>query len=245
MASFFSNQTRLVEEYFKDWHNKFKIIGEKGDGRSRYCQLFDVFEERERREMTSPTDEEENIITFHNCIGCNLEEGCLNIQDFVEQFSGTEKIRSYLTTYSLLFYTLAERIGVIYKELGVIDNRGEFDWSRFPTLRRIKHWANFFKHPKAYMFLHHPGYFLEDDPDRPNFMIEGEINNDFVDSFYRAGSKNDELRALFANKKGWNIVFPDIMKLTKELCTEIDNACDFVIQPENIELLRPFTLRNY
>jgi hypothetical protein len=245
MASFFSEQTRLIEHSFSEWHNKFVAVSGEFDGRSRYCQLFDLFEKRERRDLTETANDKGYIITFHNCIGCNFEEGCLNILDFVKQFSGTEKVRTYLTIYTLLFYTLAERIGVIYKELGVIDNNGEFDWTQFPVMRHIKHWANFFKHPKSYMFLHHPDYFLENDPDRPNFMIEGEVNSNFVDSFYKASRKNAELRTLFTNKRDWKIVFPDLLVFTQELCDEVDKVCDFVMKPENIEKLRPFTLRDY
>jgi hypothetical protein len=36
-----------------------------------------------------------------------------------------------------------------------------------------------FKYPKAYVFLHHPSYFLENDPSKPNFLVKGEINNQF------------------------------------------------------------------
>ncbi len=242
---FFIEQTRLIEQYFKDWHNKSVSLGEDGVSHSRYCQLFDIFEKRELRELNSSTNDNFEISTFHNCIGCNLEEGCLNILDFVEQFSGTEKVRTYLTIYTLLCYILAERLGVIYKELGVISNNGEFDWTKFPVLRRIKHWANFFKHPKSYMFLHHPGYFLENDPNRPNFLIENEVNSDFVDSFYKARGKNDELRNLVANRKDWNVIFPNLLVFTQELCNEVDKACEYVKQPDSIERLRSFTLENY
>lgn len=245
MADFFGEQTKLVSNYFEEWHKKFKTTGDADDGRSRYCQLFDVFEERERRELPISTNKDSSSITFHNCIGCNFEEGCLNILDFVKQFSGTEKTRTYLTLYTLLFYTLAERMAVIYKELGIVDNKGNFNWNQFPVLRNIKHWANFFKHPKSYMFLHHPSYFLEDDPDRPDFLIEGEVDSNFVDSFYRAGSNNQQLRNLFANKKGWKIIFPNIVELTKKLCAEVDTICDLIIIPKNIDILRPFTLKDF
>jgi len=57
---------------------------------------------------------------------------------------------------------------------------------KLPVLRNIKHWAIFFKYPKAYIFLHHPSCFLENDPSKPNFLAYGEINNEFVEKFYCA-----------------------------------------------------------
>lgn len=243
-SSYFSEQTLKVADFFENWHNQFKSDGAGKGERSRYCLLFDTFDERERKDLVGPEVEDMDALTFHNCIGCNFEEGCLNVLDFVKQFAGTEKVRTYLTTYSLLFYTLAERLAVVYQELGVVNGQ-QFDWSRYPVLRSIKHWANFFKHPKAYMFLHHPGYFLENDSSRPNFMIEGEVDSSFVDSFYRAGADNKELRRLFENKKGWNVIFPDLLSFTKSLCDEVDRICDFILQPENIEKLRAFTFKDY
>ncbi len=243
-ANFFSEQTKLAAAYFEQWHHAFKSkTGDRGE-RSRYCQLFDVFEDREKRELINAGVKEDDIPSFHNCLGCNFEEGCMNVLDFLKEFEGTEKTRTYLTVYTLLFYTLAERLAVVYQELGVVNGK-QFDWQQFPVLRNIKHWANFFKHPKAYMFLHHPGYFLENDPDRPNFMINGEVDTVFVDSFYRAGADNIKLRSLFENKKGWNIIFPDLLQMTKDLCDEVDKACDFVMQPSNVEVLRTFTLKDY
>lgn len=243
-TSFFSEQTKQVADFFETWHNEFKSRSDSGEERSRYCQLFDAFEEREKREFPEQPAQGETDIMFHNCIGCNFEEGCLNILDFVKTFSGTKNERTYFTIYSLLFYTLAERMAVVYQELGIVNGRN-FDWSRFPVLRKIKHWANFFKHPKAYMFLHHPVYFLENDPERPNFMINGEVDSNFVDSFYRAGADNLELRRLFENQKGWKVIFPALPEFTRELCHEMDVICDFILQPENIEILRLFTYKDY
>lgn len=245
MASFFSEQTKQVSDYFEKWHTEFKYSSKNGDMRSRYCQLYDVFEDRERREPFNENNKKYNSPLYHNCIGCNLEEGCLNILDFTQRFSGGENARTYLTIYSLLFYTLAERMGVIYEELGIITDKNKFDWTKFPVLRQIKHWANFFKHPKSYMFLHHPDYFLENDPKRPNFLIEGEINSDFVNRYYKANANNEQLRSVLTNKKDWKIIFPDIVKFTKNLCYEIDNFCEYVIRPENVEVLRSFTFRDY
>lgn len=238
----FAEQTKLVAEFFEQWHNKLKSASPDSVDRSRYCMLFDAFEDRERQEYLVQGKTVDGV-SFHNCIGCNIEEGCLNVLYFLKCFSETENVRTYLTVYSLLFYTLAERLAVVYKELGLVNGR-DFDWTKFPVLRNIKHWANFFKHPKAYMFLHHPNYFIENDPDRPNFMIEGEVDSTFVDSFYRAGADNDELRRLFGNRKGWTIVFPDLLQLTKDMCQEIDQACDFFLKSDNIEKLRAFTLED-
>lgn len=243
-SNYFSEQTKLVADFFEKWHNELKINSVEKGQRSRYCLLYDAFEDRERKELEENGINDAGRTSFHNCIGCNFEEGCLNILDFVKQFAGTEKVRTYLTIYSLLFYTLAERLAVVYHELGVVNGK-KFDWSQFPILRNIKHWANFFKHPKAYMFLHHPDYFLEKDPDRPNFMIEGEVDSSFVDLFYRAGADNEALRQLLGNKKGWKVIFPDLLLFTKDLCKEVDNAFDFILKSENIEKLRPFTLKDY
>ena len=237
--SFFSSQTKQVYEYFNEWlfsnpDNK----EEEESKKSIYCELYDVFHQKEF-EVSNDSDK-----SYHNCIGCNFEEGCLTILDFLKKFSETTNISPYLTIYSLLFYSQAERLAVVYKELGYTSGNS-FDWTRFPTLRTIKHWANFFKHPKAYMFLHHPSYFIETDPEKPNFMINGVIDTAFVENFYRAGADNTMLQQLFENGTKFKIFYPDLLQFTRDLCAEFSAIIPVIKQEAHTQLLRKYTIDNF
>lgn len=235
----FSSQTYKVYEYFNEW--LFSNLDNKNNEESKktiYCELFDVFH---LKEFKATNDSRKN---YHNCIGCNLEEGCLTILDFLEKFSKATNVSSYLTIYSLLFYSQAERLAVIYNELGYTIHDG-FDWTRFPTLRSIKHWANFFKHPKAYMFLHHPCYFIESDPNIPNFMINGVIDNSFVEKYYRARADNTMLQQLFENGTKFKIIYPDLLELTIKMCAEFAAIIPVIKEEAHTQLLRKYTIDNF
>jgi hypothetical protein len=237
--TFFSTQTQEVYEYFESW--LFSYSENKtndGNKKSIYCDLYDFFY---KKEIDSNKSDSKN---YHNCIGCNFEEGCFTILDYLRRFSGSTSISPYLTIYSLLFYHQAERLAVIYKELRYTSGKN-FDWVSFPTLRTIKHWANFFKHPKAYMFLHHPSYFIETDPEKPNFLIQGIINTDFVDNFYKASADNTQLLQLFENGKKFKIFYPDLLQLTKDLCTEFSNIIPIIKLEKNADKLRKYTIDNF
>jgi len=46
------------------------------------------------------------------------------------------------------------------------------------------------------MLLHHPTYHIGSDPGKPNFMINGIIDNEFILKFYKDDKKNQELESL-------------------------------------------------
>ena len=236
--AYFSQQTVQVLEFFDKWFYSMKPLEESGfEKRARFCELFDVFHEREGGDSTWE-------VTHHNCLGCNFNEGCSTILDFLQRFSGSSNVCSYLSIYTLLFYSQAERLGVIYKELGFC-TKNAFDWQSFPSLSLIKHWANFFKHPKAYMYLHHPTYHIETDPGRPNFLVNGVIDSSFVKKFYRASADNEELTKQFQKGIHYKVFFPDLILLTTELCQTFNDIIPEIKKPENIELLRKYTLNNF
>lgn len=235
---YFSDQTFKVLEYFETWlYSMPPIEGGDFDKRSIFCELFDVFHEREGGTSTLE-------MPHHNCIGCNFDEGCLTILEFLKRFSGSTNMLPYLTIYTLLFYAQAERMGVIYKELGYV-SRDNFDWGAFPNLALIKHWANFFKHPKAYMYLHHPTYHIETDPGRPNFMLNGIIDTQFVQTFYRAGADNKKLAKHFEKGTSYTVFFPDLLELTKNLCQAFQDIIPIIKKIENIEVLRKYTVQDW
>lgn len=218
---FFKKQVLDSAEYFENWLYKkqSKIVAEENDEwkKTFYCDLYDVFSDYHRSQI----GKEHEIA--HNCIGCNFEEGTSNIELFFKYNQNSESERYFLTLYSLLFYLQAERLAVIYKELGyTVQNKDEFNWAAFPVLQRIKYWANFFKHPKYYMLLHHPAFYIEGDSFIPNFMINGVIDDDFINKFYSGGKLNEDLRVELENKDNFIVVFPNLLNLTKDLCNEFE-----------------------
>jgi len=217
---YFLDQITESSDYFDKWlYPKVSDILEF-DGepikKSLYCDIYSAFEKYNQTKRNNTS------LIVHNCIGCNFEEGALAINYFLETNKNCTNVQYYLNLYSFLFYAQAERLAVIYKEIGFTNNKSDFDWEAFPNLQLIKYWANFFKHPKSYMFLHHPLYFLETDPHKPNFNISPIIDNNFVKQFYRAGSDNNQLRQILENKENATVFFPDLIEMTKTLCEEFE-----------------------
>ncbi len=231
---YFFNQTVEVADYFENW-----LYPNQKDADikiSTYCTLYDAFSESYQKKIGKPG------IIAHNCIGCNLEESARIITFFLQTNKNCRNIQYYLTLYSLLFYTHVERLAVIYKEIGYVTNKGEFNWNNFQNLQAIKYWANFFKHPKAYMFLHHPSFFIVTDPNKPNFMINGVIDDEFVKTFYKAGANNDLLRQKLANKNHVKVFYPDLIKMTQMLCVEFSKIVEVIINdPDIITKLESYT----
>jgi hypothetical protein len=176
----------------------------------------------------------------HNSIPCNLTDGANLIVQFLKNNEDCKSIRYFVNIYSTFFYQQAERYAVVYEQLGITLKNGKFDWNQFPNLQLIKYWANFFKHPKSSMFLHHPTYHIESFPENPNFLFKGIINSAFVKKYYSGGNHNKELETLLLNQD-FKIFFPDLIELTNQLCTEFERIFDIVnSKPENIEKLQKF-----
>lgn len=215
---FFKNQTEEAADYFEKWlydgdQSPFSADGEPIT-KSQFCELYDLFYSREMAKNPDSKD------IHHNCVGCNLEEGARNAEYFLRTNKRCGNPGYYLSMFSLLMYVMAERVAVIYQEMGEPYSASSFSWDRFPTLQLIKYWANLFKHPKAYMFLHHPTYHIETDPEAPNTMLGQRIDAEFVRTFYRAGADNVKLRRLLTDEETATVFYPDLVEFTKELCDE-------------------------
>jgi hypothetical protein len=240
---YFNEQIQHSESYFNKWlyTSESKILTHKGEPikKTVYCELDDTFSNYH----SSKIDNEHGIA--HNCLSCNFKEGAKNIELFFEYNKNTNSRRYFLTLYSLMFYLQAERLGVIYKELGFnIEYKGEskFNWTAFPKLQRIKYWANFFKHPKYYMLLHHPMFFIEGDPYTPNLIINGIIDDAFIHKFYSGGKSNKDLRAELENKNNFIIIFPNLLNLTIDLCSEFEKIVTLITNDkETIAKLATYT----
>lgn len=234
---YFSNQTVECAEYFESWlyptETRNKLTGNK---KSIYDSLYTTFSDNYRQKTGKPE------IIAHNCIGCNFDDSASNILYFLNSNKNSQHIQYYLRIYTFLFYEHAERLGVIYKELGFVDGNNKFNWSLFPALQSIKYWANFFKHPKSAMLLHHPDFFIDSDPNKPNFMINEIINDDFIKTYYKGDKSNDELRDKLANKNHVKIFYPNLIVTTKALCAEFAKIVDTIKSNQSyIDKLEPYT----
>jgi len=234
---YFFNQTVECAEYFEKWlypsDERNKLTGSK---KSIYDILYATFSDNYKRKTGKPQ------IIAHNCIGCNFEDSALTILYFLNSNRNCPHIAYYINLYTFLFYGHAERLAVIYQEIGYIDSNKKFDWSSFPVLQSIKYWANFFKHPKSAMLLHHPDFFIDTDPSKPNFMINEIINDKFIKTYYKGDKTNEELREKLANKNHVKIFYPDLVETTRQLCNEFSKIVDTIINNQGfIDKLEPYT----
>jgi hypothetical protein len=191
----------------------------------------------------------DNGVYNHNCIPCNLTDGAGLIYQFLQNNTNCESIRYFVTIYSLLLYLQAERFGVIYKDLeyDYLNKKGnkEFNWKSFPELLLVKRWANFFKHPKSSMFIHHSTFHIEGYPKNPNFMFDGIINSDFIEKYYANENSNSELSEKLLNKN-FKVFFPDLVEFTKLICGESDKLITIInSKKENVEKLKRFSNNTY
>lgn len=230
--NYFQEQVNAASNYFEDWiysrNCNTPDVKNKTEQTSYYSQLHSTFSSIYKSHGLSHTFK-------HNCIGCNLEEGAKNIELFFKYNKNVQSERYFLTLFTMLFYLQAERMAVIYSELGFIKiqrKKKVFDWCKTPELLRIKYWANFFKHPKAYMLLHHPSFFIQGDPNIPNFMVNEIIDEKFIQTFYKGDEKNLDLRDKLLNKDGVIIIFPNLVKFTKDLCREFEKLVDLIVSDE-------------
>lgn len=164
----------------------------------------------------------------HNCIPCNLNSSANIIWQFLNNHKECAQIEYFLQVYTLLFYTHVEKCAVIYVELGFVKKgtNDQFDWEQFPSFQKIKYWANFFKHPKSFMYVHHPVFYL-DSHDFPSGIMRKTINTEFVKKYFSGGKKNEELSKNVSNQDA-NVFYPNLIEFTKELCFEFEKLINLI-----------------
>lgn len=162
----------------------------------------------------------------HNCLGCNLAEVESEYVNFLKQYKRFNSENESFTLYILLSYLLVERIELIMKLMELPES---FRLQNFRTLITIRRWANFIKHPKSFMLVHHPSYIHENDP-LIETIKEGkiEINTAFIETYYNGESRNKDLFKIVENKINVLVVYPNIEELTQNFCLEIRNFIDLI-----------------
>ena len=206
---------------FWDFHNNSKC---KGEYDTLFCNIHTHFEDG------------------HNCIACNLNESNSRIERFLISFKLFDDINTTFTNFILLMYLQVE---CIFEYLNILGLPEQYIKKNFQTLFTIKRWANFLKHPKSFMLVHHPKFIYESIWEKQEKEIV--INTEFVKKFYAGDKKNNELYKLLSNKENVLVVYPDPKKLINDFCDIQKKFCDLIAENQMIrEILDDkATIKNY
>ncbi len=173
--------------------------------------------------------------TAHNCLGCNLAD---LTNAFGEVLNGLTKCKDLQAAFSIYFMWLnvfVERYDFMFSYLGVPDS---YRIKHFPVFLQIKHWANFQKHPKAFLFVHHPSFScptvgITVDKKKPKI-----IDQVFVDKYYKGGKHNESLSSELMNARSVVVHYPDPRTIVEDFCAQSQKFVEIVAKnPMYQELL--------
>jgi hypothetical protein len=149
----------------------------------------------------------------HNCLACNLADLVKSIEliaglipDIKDEFTSN-------ATYMIWLYLLCERMEEVLK---IVSLPKEIVEEKFPQMRLIKRWANFFKHPKAFLLVHHPSYDLTKIA-----AAVLKIDDTYISKYWAGDKHNDALYRDLTNNTKVVVVFPDLCDFTNKLGGEL------------------------
>lgn len=170
----------------------------------------------------------------HNCLGCNFADSQTMIHNFLKKYESYSDLQESFTLYILILYLLVERMEIVMDLVQVPDTYRD---THFKVFQQIRKWANFIKHPKAFILTHHPEYDFENSGISFDKKFKIVINDQFVTEYYKGESdpakqksKNKDLYQKLHNQKDIHVVFPDIAQLTKKLCYSVDAFSDLILK---------------
>jgi hypothetical protein len=225
-----------VKKAFKDTLDSFSV-GAYKDDMPLMCEIHGAFGGLEG--------------IHHNCLGCNFADSTEQIKKVLELHESYSEIRHSFPLYILSLYLLVERMDSVMDMVSVPD---KFREKHFKVFQQIRKWANFIKHPKSFILVHHPDYNFENSGFEIDKIFQETINEQFVTEFYKGQKSLDEQKKInkelyqrLHNKKDILVLFPDIGKVTKKFCYSINKFVDLVTKNEvYIEILQDeATIENY
>ncbi len=96
----------------------------------------------------------------HNCLACNLTQSLVILGNYLVELKEREKnqntpvnLYSSYSTFILLLHLQTEKIFTLFQFIGITRRYQKDNWK---ILTMINLWANFVKHPKGFLFCHHP-----------------------------------------------------------------------------------------
>lgn len=171
---------------------EFHHSGRKGTYGSLFCNIHDNFK------------------NGHNCVACNLNDSNRRIENFLYGYRLFNDVHTAFTTYILLLYLQVE---CIFEYFSIIQIPETYVLKHFQTFYTVKRWANFLKHPKAFILVHHPIWEYKNDKSVKKNEKKPIIDTEFVKKFYGGDSKNNELLKILNNQEDVIVLFPNPVEL--------------------------------
>ncbi len=166
-----------------------------------------------------------NFKDGHNCVACNLNDSNRRIENFLLGYRLFTDIHTTMTNYIFLLYLQTE---CIFEYINYLQLQTSYIQKKFQILFTIKRWANFLKHPKSFMLVHHPVWDYKKDLKifvNKNTPI---IDTEFVQKYYSGDSKNKELMRELINKKDLTVLYPNPYDLIVEFCDAQKKFSDLI-----------------
>jgi hypothetical protein len=116
--------------------------------------------------------------------------------------------------------------------IGLREERFRLSTDGMRALREIKQWANFFKHPGAFLWCHAPTYACLSlhtiDREHTGFILDQTVVNDH---YVMNERKQRDLHSDLSNAQDVLVVFPELVDLTKRFCQGVDDFCNTISSP--------------
>lgn len=167
----------------------------------------------------------------HNCLGCNFADATSWIHNFLQSSlsSPQASVQEFYFDYLIKLYLFVERSYIVFD---IVNLPVEYRSRHFSIFQKVHKWANFIKHPKSFLLVHHPRYFMEDDVmadeefDRSAFGVI--IDQEFVLEYYAGPDNNSKLHKLLTNKNDVAVLFPNVVELTVDFCSGLHKFVDVI-----------------
>lgn len=156
-----------------------------------------------------------NFTQGHNCVACNLNSSNRLIQIFLLEYKNFYDSKLIFTNFILLLYLQVEVCNEYFNIMSIPEN---YRLKHFQIFQEVKYWANFLKHPKGFMLVHHPNWsfegriskrFPESKLKKSNPMLDSE----FIKKYYSGDKNNNELYKILIRKENLDVIFPNPINL--------------------------------
>src|SRR5688572_8288450 len=125
----------------------------------------------------------------HNCLGCNFADSQTLIYNYLSRFEEFDDIQEAISVYILLLYLLVERMETVME---IVQVPTIFRDKHFKVFQQIHKWANFIKHPKAFILTHHPVWDYEGSSLYSGREFKLTIDDPFINTYYKGEREPDK-----------------------------------------------------